>query len=96
VLTAILQADPAKFSVSERERREMLRFPPVTALAAISGAGAAAFVVAIPETVGIEVLGPADDRYLVRAPDHQTLCDTLAITLRPDARVRIQVDPQRI
>jgi primosomal protein N' (replication factor Y) (superfamily II helicase) len=74
----------------------MLRFPPLTALAAVSGAGAAAFVAAIPETVGVEVLGPSDDRYLVRAPDHQTLCDTLAATPRPDARVRIEVDPQRI
>jgi primosomal protein N' (replication factor Y) (superfamily II helicase) len=96
VLTAILQADPAKFSASERERREMLSFPPVTALAAVSGIGAAAFVAAMPEALGVEVFGPADDRYLIRAPDHQTLCDTLALSARPEARVRIEVDPLRI
>ena len=96
VLTAILQADPAKFSALELERRQMLRFPPVTALAAVSGVGAAAFVLAMPEALGVEVLGPADDRYLIRAPDHQTLCDTLAATPRPDARVRIEVDPPRV
>ncbi len=96
VLTAILQADPAKFSASELGRRQMLRFPPVTALAAVSGVGAAGFIAAMPETVGVEVLGPADDRYLIRAADHRTLCDHLAVTPRPEARVRIEVDPQRI
>jgi hypothetical protein len=74
----------------------MLSFPPVTALAAVSGIGAAAFVAAMPEALGVEVFGPADDRYLIRAPDHQTLCDTLALSARPEARVRIEVDPLRI
>jgi primosomal protein N' (replication factor Y) (superfamily II helicase) len=96
VLQAVLQADPAKFAASERERRQMLRFPPITALAAVSGVGAAAFVAAMPETKGIEVLGPSDDRYLIRGPDHRALCDTLAATPRPEIRVRIEVDPQRI
>ena len=75
-------------------RREMLRFPPVAALASVSGAAAPAFVdgarVGRP---GVEVLGPSDGRWLLRAPDHATLCDALAATPRPPGRLRVEVDP---
>lgn len=96
VLTAVLQADPARFSVAELERRRLLHFPPVTALAAVSGAGAEAFVSMVPQDHSVEVLGPSEGRWLIRSRDHQTLCDTLAATPRPEARVRIAVDPPRI
>ena len=96
VLAAVLQADPARFSVGELERRTLLRFPPVAALAAVSGAGAAAFIAAMPVADGLEVIGPADERWLVRASDHRTLSDALAATPRPEARVRIEVDPLRV
>ena len=39
---------------------------------------APAFVAALGSPLGVEVLGPADGRWLVRAPDHATLCDALA------------------
>jgi primosomal protein N' (replication factor Y) len=45
--------------------------------------------------LGIELLGPRDDRWLLKAPDHRTLCDALAATPRPPGRLRVEVDPLR-
>jgi primosomal protein N' (replication factor Y) (superfamily II helicase) len=44
----------------------------------------------------VEVLGPAADRWLLRAADHSTLCDALAAAVRPAGRLRIEVDPLRV
>jgi primosomal protein N' (replication factor Y) (superfamily II helicase) len=44
----------------------------------------------------VEILGPADGRWLVRAPDHETLCDALAEVARPQGRLRLAVDPLRV
>ncbi|MDP1807230.1 MAG: hypothetical protein Q8K72_18785, partial [Acidimicrobiales bacterium] len=93
VIDAALHADPSRLAVIESARRAALRFPPETAVAAVSGKAAADFVAALPAAV--EVLGPANDRWLLRAPDHKTLCDTLAATPRPAGRLRIEVDPLR-
>jgi primosomal protein N' (replication factor Y) (superfamily II helicase) len=95
VLQAVVHADPGRVADAERARREQLRFPPVAALAAVSGPAAQAFIDAL-EPSGIEVLGPADGRWLVRADDHRLLCDRLAATPRPGGRLRIEVDPLRI
>lgn len=96
VLTAVLQADPARFAAAELARRQLLRFPPASALAAISGAGAEALVAALPDDAAVAVLGPSDGRYLLRAESHTALCDALAATPRPEARTRIEVDPARV
>jgi primosomal protein N' (replication factor Y) len=95
VIDAALHADPSRLAVVEAARRAALRFPPETAVAAVSGQAAAAFVAALPAGAGVEVLGPAAERWLLRAPDHKTLCDTLAATPRPAGRLRIEVDPLR-
>jgi primosomal protein N' (replication factor Y) len=114
VVQAALHGDPARASRAERERRELLRFPPVTAMAEVSGAAAPAFVESLGggatgmlggeggpgarpgRSPGVEVLGPSDGRWLVRAPDHTALCDALAATTRPPGRVRVAVDPPRV
>ena len=103
VIQAALLADPARASRSEAERRAVLRFPPVSALAAVSGAGAEAFVAALraggsPSPAGspVEVMGPSEGVWLVRAPDHATLLDRLAATPRPPERLRVAVDPLRL
>lgn len=96
VVQAALHADPSRVAAAERERRELLRFPPYAALAAVSGPAAGAFVDAFGHPLGVEVLGPTDGRWLLRAPDHRTLCDALAATKRPGGRVRVEVDPLRI
>jgi primosomal protein N' (replication factor Y) len=45
---------------------------------------------------GVEVLGPADDRWVVRAGTIGIICDALAGAPRPAARVHVEVDPLRI
>jgi primosomal protein N' (replication factor Y) len=94
VVQALVLCDPTRVADAEAERRELLRFPPVTAVAEASGPAAGEFVPALPPTV--EVLGPSDGRWLVRAADHQALCDALAATPRPPGRLRVAVDPPRI
>jgi primosomal protein N' (replication factor Y) len=93
---AALHGDPARAAQAERERRELLRFPPVTAMAEVSGAAATAFIDGLGTPLGVEVLGPSDDRWLLRAADHRTLCDALAAAERPAGRLRVAVDPTRV
>ena len=95
VIDAAVHADPSRLAVVEAARRAALRFPPETAVAAVSGQAAAAFVAALPAGAGVEILGPADERWLLRALDHRTLCDALAASPRPPGRLRIEVDPLR-
>jgi primosomal protein N' (replication factor Y) len=89
---AALHADPERLLSVERERRAELRFPPHTAMALISGEAAAEFV---EHVSGLEVLGPDEGRWLVRARDHNRLCDALAAVARPAGRLRVEVDPVR-
>jgi primosomal protein N' (replication factor Y) len=96
VLDAVLHADPGRLAATEWPRREMLRFPPVAALARVSGAAAAAFVAGLARPPGLEILGPGDSDWLLRAPDHDTLCAALAATPRPPGRLRVEVDPLRV
>ena len=95
VIDAAVHADPSRLAVVEAARRAALRFPPETAMATVSGQAAAAFVATLPADGRVEVLGPANDRWLLRAADHRTLCDALATTPRPPGRLRIEVDPLR-
>jgi primosomal protein N' (replication factor Y) (superfamily II helicase) len=92
-IEAAVHADPSLFAVVESARRAALRFPPEAALALVSGAGADDFVGTLRNEV--DVMGPADGRWLVRAPDHQVLCDALAAAPRPAGRLRVAVDPLR-
>jgi primosomal protein N' (replication factor Y) len=96
VVLAALHADPTRVADAERDRRELLRFPPAAALAEVSGPAAPAFVAALGRPAGVEVMGPADGRWLLRAPDHATLGDALAALPRPPGRLRLVVDPLRV
>lgn len=93
VLDAALHADPERFLGRERERRRALRLPPAAALALVAGEQAERFVAGLPGTV--DVGGPDAGRWLVRAPDHATLCSALASAPRPPGRLRVEVDPER-
>ncbi|MEA2900229.1 MAG: hypothetical protein QOH36_116 [Actinomycetota bacterium] len=95
VLDAVVHADPSRFALVESARRAALRLPPETALAVVSGEGGPAYVEGVTGP-DIEVLGPADGRWLVRAPDHAALADALAGAVRPPGRLRVEVDPRRI
>ena len=92
VLDAAIHADPSRFTVVESARRAALQLPPETAMAVVSGEAAADFVDAVE---GVEIVGPSDGRWLLRAPDHATLAHALAATPRPSGRLRVEVDPRR-
>jgi primosomal protein N' (replication factor Y) len=99
VLDAAVRGDPGRVVEAELALRRELQLPPAVALAELSGdAGVVGAVVAgLGERPGVEVLGPADGRWLVRAPDHPALCDALAAVGRPpgagNRALRVDVDP---
>lgn len=95
VVQAALHADPARVAAAEAGRRQALRLPPVVALAEVSGAAAAEFVAGLSGAAGVDVRGPADGRWQIRAADHVQLCDALAAAPRPAGRLRVSVDPAR-
>ena len=94
VLAAARGADPSAVATAERDRRRLLGLPPYGAQAQISGAGAEALIAAL-DPAAIEVRGPRQGRYLLRAPELPPLLDALAAAGRPPDRVRIEVDPLR-
>ncbi|MGH9277466.1 MAG: hypothetical protein ACRD12_05080 [Acidimicrobiales bacterium] len=93
-IDAALHGDPSRWSVVEGARRAALRLPPETALARVSGANATEVIDRLGDRLGIELLGPAGDRWLVRAADHRALCDALAAAGRVTG-ARVEVDPLR-
>ncbi len=97
VVKASLHADPTAFAADELAIREAANFPPASALAEVSGSGAAELVDPLMLRLDVDVLGPrADGRYLLRAADADTLADIIADTPRPKARTRVAVDPPRV
>jgi primosomal protein N' (replication factor Y) len=96
VVQAALQADPARVSDAERARRAVLGYPPSTAMAAVSGATADEYVLAFDDVEGVDLLGPKDGTWLLRAATHDVLLPALADAPRPAGRLRVEVDPLRI
>jgi len=96
VLDAALHGDPGRLASVESQRRRDLGFPPFSALAALSGPAAPDLVERLERVGGVDLLGPDDGRWLVRAPDHGRLSDALASAGRPPGRLRIEVDPLRV
>jgi primosomal protein N' (replication factor Y) len=98
VIMAALTADAGRLAASEAGLRVALGLPPARALALISGPSASAYVDGLKASagLGVEILGPDDDRWLVRAADHAILTDLLASVPRPPGRLRIEVDPLRV
>jgi len=95
VLQAVLHADPGCLVEPELARRRLLNLPPCSALARVSGPPAAEFITNMGSPDGIDLLGPRDGAWLVRAPDHDRLSEVLAAVERPKGRLRIEVDPPR-
>jgi primosomal protein N' (replication factor Y) (superfamily II helicase) len=96
VVLAAVHADPDRVAEAEASRREALGWPPFKAMAHISGVAAPDYVDALKANTTLEILGPADSSWLIRAHDHETLCDALAATPRPPGRLRVAVDPLRV
>ena len=96
VLQAVLLADPSRFAAAELARRSELGFPPAMALAVVEGAGATEMAASLRADARVQVAGPADGAYLVRAPSWDDLGEALSSAPRPPgARVRVEVDPPR-
>ncbi len=95
VVRAAVAGDPGLVAAAELPVRQALRLPPVTAVAELSGPGAADYAGALQAKAGaaVEVDGPLDGTWTVRAPDASALCDALASVDRPSERVRVEVDP---
>jgi len=91
VLAAAVAGNPSL--LDDQALRRELALPPAAALALVKGDGADAFAATLVEA---EVADLGDGRWLVRAADHQALCDALARTPRPAGRVQITVDPTDI
>jgi primosomal protein N' (replication factor Y) (superfamily II helicase) len=96
VIQAAVHADPDRLTAVERETREQLSLPPFAAVAVVSGEAAVAFAETLSRQPGLDVVGGPAGGWLVRARDHQQLCDALAATPRPEGRLRIEVDPVRV
>jgi primosomal protein N' (replication factor Y) len=98
VLAAASVGDPGRLVADERERRRRFGLPPFGALAAISGAGADAFVGELRRDDDTLTIG-ADGRgtTLVRGTDWASLGEALNRPTRPvGAKLRIEVDPPRV
>jgi primosomal protein N' (replication factor Y) len=98
VLDAALHADPGRLVGPALARRHELGLPPARALALVEGTASEEFVAAVARHRfdGVAVAGPADGRYLVRAPTPDALADALAAVPRPARGLRIEVDPARV
>jgi primosomal protein N' (replication factor Y) len=96
-LVAAVSADPGVLAAAEAEVRRALVLPPFSALAVVSGAAADAYGRALQEHAPqeVEVSGPVEGVWSVRAPAHDQLCDLLAGVARPAGRLRVEVDPVR-
>jgi primosomal protein N' (replication factor Y) len=99
VLRAATTGDPIPLAETEAARRAALAQPPFGGLALVTGATPAVAVATEALRAHLQVLGPVDDRALVRAPSAAALADGLAAVdlsaARAQGRLRIEVDPQR-
>ncbi|HLX88390.1 MAG TPA: hypothetical protein VKR22_08060, partial [Acidimicrobiales bacterium] len=91
-------ADPGLVAAAEAPVRAELRLPPVTAMASVSGPAAGDYgpaLVSAASGSSVEVSGPVDGTWSLRADHHGALCDLLDTTPRPTGRLRVEVDPVR-
>ena len=94
---AALLGDPARVAEAELARRRLLGYPPLGALAAVSGAGAAAFMARFGSPDGSRGRsGRATASGCCGPTSTRRLLDALAATPRPPGRLRVAVDPLRL
>ncbi len=101
-LEAAVRGDPAPVQAEEEAVRRSSDLPPFSALALVSGALAPVYAAALAQDAAraggaVSVTTAGDGSWLVRAPDHDVLCDLLARVERPSGRgLRVAVDPPAI
>ena len=98
VLDAAVHADPGRLVAVEEPRRALLRLPPTTALALVSGDGADEFTKRLlgASDGRVEVGSTGSGRFLVRAGGAVALADALASAGPPGPRTRVEVDPRHV
>jgi primosomal protein N' (replication factor Y) len=96
VLEAAVRADPAPLAAAETFRRELLGLPPAAPVAAVGGEAAPEWIERLGTPEGIEVQGPRDGWWLVRAASSEILADACAAVSRPPGRLALRVDPVRL
>lgn len=94
-IRAALSGDPSVLNDWDLAMRETLHLPPYCALALISGDGAGDYVAGFAGQE-VELLGPRDGEWMVKAPSADALADALAAVPRPAGRLRVAVDPVRV
>lgn len=95
VLVSALAADPGRLVSVESARRRLLRLPPETALALVSGAGAPEFVERLRGEL-LDIGGLAPDRFLVRGATPEILARGLAAAGHPPLKTRVEVAPRAV
>ena len=96
VIRAAVHADPGLLAAVEAERRRLLGFPPAATVAVVGGEAAGELVSRLGRPEGVEVMGPENGRWLLRAEEREVLLDALAAAERPSGRLRLWVDPVRL
>jgi hypothetical protein len=96
VVAALVARDPSVLARADAARREVLRRPPFSSEALISGSAAATFAQSLGNPLGVEILGPDEGRWLIRTADPDSLGAVLTSVERPGGRLRIEVDPLRV
>jgi primosomal protein N' (replication factor Y) len=104
VLEAVARGEPASVLAEEVAVRRVSGLPPFAALALVSGTLGPEYAAALEHEVetgagagSVSVSALGEDRFLVRAPAHDPLCDLLAGVPRPPGRgLRVEVDPSQI
>ncbi len=96
VLEAAKRSDPARLSAAEEVRRDLVALPPAASVAAVGGEAAEEWIDRLGRPEGIEVNGPREGWWLVRADDPAALADACARVRRPPGRLRLRVDPVRL
>ncbi len=92
VIRAAELGDPGILAAAETGRRRRLGLPPYSAVARIDGRLAGEMAVRLGGHP-VEVADLGGGRFLVKAPDHEMLCDALASARPADVGVRVVVDP---
>jgi primosomal protein N' (replication factor Y) len=100
VLEAVVRGEPAPVLADEVAIRRTSGLPPFAALALVSGPLAPGYADALArearqlQGAGVVVTTAGEGAWLVKAPDHDVLCDLLARVERPPGRgLRVAVDP---